>query len=65
MPRTYGPELSERERTVQKTKQYPHMFPPEGTFMYWFLTNRNIHAWIVMVGLSVARDEVELLNFNV
>lgn len=25
------------------------MFPPEGTFMFWFLTNRMIHMWICLV----------------
>ena len=23
--------------------------PPEGSFMYWFLTNRSIHLWITLV----------------
>ncbi|KAF2214651.1 hypothetical protein CERZMDRAFT_95043 [Cercospora zeae-maydis SCOH1-5] len=39
---TYGPDLT----PAQKTKRYPHMMPPEGTFMHWFLTNRIIHLWI-------------------
>ncbi|KAI5370484.1 hypothetical protein Slin14017_G013630 [Septoria linicola] len=39
---TYGPDLTQS----QKTKRYPHMMPPEGTFMHWFLTNRTIHLWI-------------------
>lgn len=41
----YGPDLSQE----QKTKRYPHMMPPEGTFLHWFLTNRSIHVWISMV----------------
>ncbi|KAI5203577.1 alkaline ceramidase-like protein [Aureobasidium subglaciale] len=40
--------LSAKDREQQKKKQYPHMLPPEGTFLHWFLTNRNIHVWITM-----------------
>ncbi|KAH0290722.1 hypothetical protein KCU62_g3456, partial [Aureobasidium sp. EXF-3399] len=40
--------LSAKEKAQQKTKQYPHMMPPEGTFFHWFLTNRTIHVWITM-----------------
>ncbi|KAF2159122.1 hypothetical protein M409DRAFT_71248 [Zasmidium cellare ATCC 36951] len=40
----YGPDLSQE----QKAKRYPHMMPPEGTFLHWFLTNRSIHVWISM-----------------
>src|SRR5271170_7428837 len=49
-PRQYpGPPLSEAERKAQKTKRYPHMFPNEGTFMHWFLTNRWLHLFITVV----------------
>ncbi|KAI4785100.1 hypothetical protein E4T44_14210, partial [Aureobasidium sp. EXF-8845] len=40
--------LSAKEKEQQKTKQYPHMMPPQGTFFHWFLTNRTIHVWITM-----------------
>ncbi|KAL1989727.1 hypothetical protein VTN49DRAFT_6924 [Thermomyces lanuginosus] len=43
-----GPPLSAKEKEEQKTKRYPHMFPPEGTVMHKFLTTRWIHAWIAM-----------------
>lgn len=49
-PINYGPKLTEKEREEQKRKQYPNMFPPEGTVMHKFLTNRWIHIWIAMVG---------------
>lgn len=52
-PRTYGAPLSEPERDAQRTKQYPHMMPPEGSFMYWFLTTRNVHTFI-SVGVLVS-----------
>lgn len=44
-----GPRLSEQEKEEKKTRQYPHMFPPEGTVMFNFLTSRWIHVWIAMV----------------
>ena len=44
-----GPKLSEQEKEEKRTKQYPHMFPPEGTVMHRFLTSRWIHVWISMV----------------
>ncbi|KAI1954929.1 hypothetical protein LOZ12_000809 [Ophidiomyces ophidiicola] len=55
-PRNYpGPPLSAKELEEQKTKKYPNMFPPEGTVMHKFLTNRGIHVWIslgVLVSLA-------------
>ena len=49
-PRNYpGPRLTESQKEEQKTKQYPNSFPPEGTWRYWFLTNRRIHVFITLV----------------
>lgn len=48
-PVNYGPRLTAAEREAQRKKQYPNMFPPEGTVMHRFLTNRWIHIWIAMV----------------
>jgi len=48
-PRFYGPALSEHERQAQKTRRYPHMMPPEGSFMHWFLTDRTVHLYITLV----------------
>ena len=45
-----GPRLSEQEKEEKRKKQYPNMFPPEGTVMFRFLTSRWIHVWISMVG---------------
>jgi hypothetical protein len=54
-PRNYpGPKLSAEELAEKKTRKYPHMFPPEGTVMYRFLTSRGIHVWISMVCLFSA-----------
>lgn len=52
-PVNYGPRLTAAEREAQKKKQYPNMFPPEGTVMYKFLTSRWIHIWIAMVRYSL------------
>jgi len=49
VPRHYGPELTKEQKTEQKTKQYPRMMPPEGSFMFWFLTNQTIHLVITLV----------------
>jgi len=49
VPRQYGPELTKEQKTEQKTKQYPRMMPPEGSFMFWFLTNQTIHLVITLV----------------
>lgn len=48
-PVNYGPRLTAEQREAQKRKQYPNMFPPEGTVMFKFLTSRWIHIWIAMV----------------
>ena len=49
-PRNYpGPKQTAEEAEAQKTKWYPHMFPPEGSMMYRFLTNKVIHFIIPMV----------------
>ncbi|OQO12104.1 hypothetical protein B0A48_02743 [Cryoendolithus antarcticus] len=47
-----GAPLSEEERRAQRRRQYPHMMPPEGTFMHWFLTHRTLHMWITVSILS-------------
>lgn len=48
-PAAYNQGTTRSEREKQKTKSYPHMFPNQGTFMHWFLTNRMIHVWITLV----------------
>lgn len=48
-PVNYGARLTAKEREEQDKKQYPSMFPPEGTVMFKFLTSRWIHVWIAMV----------------
>lgn len=57
-PRYPGPNLSAEETERMATKKYPNMMPAEGTFMHWFINNRNIHMWITLVRLCF------LLNFT-
>lgn len=57
-PTGYNQGTTGSEREKQKTRSYPHMFPNQGTFMHWFLTNRMIHMWITLVSsllLSLSR----------
>jgi hypothetical protein len=48
-PFEYGPRTTPKQIEEQNTKQYPNMFPPEGTVMHKFLTSKWIHIWIAMV----------------
>ncbi|KAE8363311.1 hypothetical protein BDV27DRAFT_130125 [Aspergillus caelatus] len=63
-PINYGPKLTEKEREEQKRKQYPNMFPPEGTVMHKFLTNRWIHIWIAMSVLTTLATFTFTTNFK-
>ena len=50
-PFTLGTELTE----AQKKRSYPHIpgtNPEEGTFMYWFLSNDDLHLFITLVSTS-------------
>lgn len=62
--RSYGAPLAEAERRAQKTRSYPHMMPAEGTFTYWFLTNRKIHLWISIVRVAPRTTIERLANRN-
>lgn len=59
-----GPPLSESQQKMQKIKQYPNSFPPEGTWRYWFLTTRWIHIGIVMVSRPDRLDELKQTHFR-
>jgi hypothetical protein len=48
-PQYPGPQLSAEEQAAQKSRKYPNMMPPEGTFMHWFVNNQAIHLWISLV----------------
>ncbi|KAL4893201.1 hypothetical protein BDV59DRAFT_178629 [Aspergillus ambiguus] len=59
-----GPRLSEKEKAEQRQRQYPNMFPPEGTVMYKFLTSRWIHIWIAMGILTSLATFTFTTNFK-
>ncbi|KAK5019765.1 hypothetical protein BJ546DRAFT_928732 [Cryomyces antarcticus] len=64
-PRAYpGPALSEEVRQEQKTKKYPNMMPPEGSFMHSFLTNKLLHTWITLGTLFSLAGFVFVKNFT-
>ncbi|KAK4987138.1 hypothetical protein LTR50_004835 [Elasticomyces elasticus] len=64
-PRAYpGPPLSDHAREEMKKKRYPHMMPPEGTFMHWFLTDRSIHVWISLSTLISLAFFTFVTNFT-
>ncbi|KAL3474957.1 hypothetical protein BJX99DRAFT_169297 [Aspergillus californicus] len=59
-----GPRPSEKEKEEQKTREYPTMFPPEGTVMFKFLTSRWIHIWIAMSVLTSLATFTFTTNFK-
>lgn len=59
-----GPPLSAKEKEEMRTKRYPHMFPPEGTLMYKFLTSRWIHVWIALGVLTSLATFTFTTNFK-
>ncbi|KAJ5595929.1 hypothetical protein N7450_002387 [Penicillium hetheringtonii] len=63
-PLNYGPRLTAEQREAQNKKQYPNMFPPEGTVMHRFLTNRWIHVWIAMGILTSLATFTFTTNFK-
>ncbi|KAJ5594870.1 uncharacterized protein N7459_001078 [Penicillium hispanicum] len=63
-PINYGPGLTPEQREAQNKKQYPNMFPPEGTVMFKFLTSRWIHIWIAMGTLTTLATFTFTTNFK-
>ncbi|KAJ5380526.1 uncharacterized protein N7496_002954 [Penicillium cataractarum] len=63
-PVNYGRSLTAEERAAQDKKQYPNMFPPEGTVMFKFLTSRWIHIWIAMGTLTTLATFTFTTNFK-
>ncbi len=60
IPRSYGPELTREQKVEQSTKQYPNSFPPQGTWMFWFLTCKQLHAYIALVSIPCFLPSVPL-----
>lgn len=51
----YGGSLSGEGLAAQRTREYPGMPPPQGTWAHWFWGSRALHLTITMVG-SQLRD---------
>ncbi|KAF2761984.1 hypothetical protein EJ05DRAFT_507585 [Pseudovirgaria hyperparasitica] len=62
-PKIYGPDLTAQQKMEHKTKQYPHLMPPEDSFMHWFLHSRWIHMWITLSVLMSAATYVFVQDF--
>lgn len=45
----YNQNMTAAQLESSKTKSYPHMFPPEGSRMYWSLTTRWVHVVFTFV----------------
>ncbi|KAJ5317086.1 hypothetical protein N7508_001594 [Penicillium antarcticum] len=63
-PFEYGPRTTPKQIEEQNTKQYPNMFPPEGTVMHKFLTSKWIHIWIAMSILTTLATFTFTTNFK-
>lgn len=63
-PRYPGPSLSAQQKEAQRTRQYPNMMPPEGSFLNWFLTNRSIHIYITLGTLFSMAGFTFMTNFK-
>ncbi|GJC82384.1 hypothetical protein ColLi_05222 [Colletotrichum liriopes] len=48
-PKHYGGPLSGQEVRAQRTREYPGMMAPEGTWAHWFFNNRKVHLFISLV----------------
>ena len=48
----YGGDLSAAEQAAQRTRQYPGMMAPPGTWAHWFLTSRMFHLTLTMTTLT-------------
>ncbi|TVY82583.1 hypothetical protein LSUE1_G002293 [Lachnellula suecica] len=63
-PNYPGPQLGKEEAARMKSKQYPNMMPPDGTFMHWFVNNRSIHLYITLGTLTGLAFTVWVTNFQ-
>ncbi|KAK1597765.1 uncharacterized protein LY79DRAFT_700671 [Colletotrichum navitas] len=63
-PKHYGGPLSAQEVRAQRTREYPGMMAPEGTWAHWFLNNRKIHLFISLGTLTTLAIATLTLNFT-
>ncbi|KIH95221.1 hypothetical protein SPBR_03986 [Sporothrix brasiliensis 5110] len=60
----YGGDLSAAERAAQRTRQYPGMMAPPGTWAHWFWTSRAFHLGITMSTLAALAVFTLVENFR-
>lgn len=63
--KSYGPKLTAAQKEEMRTKKYPNMMSPEGTFTHWFFNNKVIHLWITMgilVTLAIAAWYMDFMS---
>jgi hypothetical protein len=60
--KSYGPKITEEDKERMRTKKYPNMMSPEGTFSHWFLNNKVIHLWITMVCIDWGQGPADRIH---
>lgn len=60
----YGGDLSAAEKAAQRTRQYPGMMAPPGTWAHWFWTSRAFHLGITMSTLAALAVFTVIENFR-
>lgn len=55
----YNQNMTAAQLESSKTKSYPHMFPPEGSRMYWILTTRWVHVVFTFVRIDYSKTKHE------
>ncbi|KAK1961902.1 hypothetical protein LY78DRAFT_661725 [Colletotrichum sublineola] len=63
-PKHYGGPLSAQEVRAQRTREYPGMMAPEGTWAHWFFNNRKVHLFISLGTLTTLAITTLVLNFT-
>ncbi|OLN95343.1 hypothetical protein CCHL11_04764 [Colletotrichum chlorophyti] len=64
LPKHYGGQLGATEARAQRTREYPGMMAPEGTWAHWFLNNRKIHIFISLGTLTALAVTTIIMNFT-
>lgn len=55
----YGGALSGEEVAAQRTKEYPGLPAPQGTWAHWFWNSKALHLTITMVGCFPCRPRIQ------
>ncbi|KAF4777178.1 hypothetical protein HER10_EVM0012147 [Colletotrichum scovillei] len=63
-PKHYGGPLSGQEVRAQRTREYPGMMAPEGTWAHWFFNSRKVHLFISLGTLTTLAISTLVLNFS-